>query len=176
MIGVDEVVTDVPTLRKHSVDVSEDMIKCKDIEVLIERIVITMKNLGKVRGHQPKAMSAIQIGKPYRLCVIRSNFGHYTPIINPVITEKIATTQVNYEMCVSFLDRWFEVLRYNCIKVSYLDAKGKAHHKTFVGQPARILQHEIDHMNGVVPSVKQFKRGEEYVENQKNNSKGKKRA
>lgn len=54
------------------------------------------------------------------------------------------------EGCLSLPTIWGEVQRQKEIRLSYLDEFGKKHSKMFKGFPAIIIQHEIDHLNGIL--------------------------
>lgn len=57
---------------------------------------------------------------------------------------------VKLEGCLSLKDVWGVVRRYNTMKLSYLDAQGKHYTKTFDGFLATIIQHEVDHLHGIL--------------------------
>jgi peptide deformylase len=57
---------------------------------------------------------------------------------------------VQLEGCLSLKDVWGVVKRPFGVELSYLDETGKNHHKTFDGFLATIIQHEVDHLNGVL--------------------------
>lgn len=59
-------------------------------------------------------------------------------------------SQTKLEGCLSLPNTWGEVIRHLSIKLSYLDEKGKIHTKTFRRLPSIIIQHEIDHLNGIL--------------------------
>jgi len=54
------------------------------------------------------------------------------------------------EGCLSLPNIWGEVDRSPGIALSYLDAKGKTHNRTFTGLSATIIQHEMDHLSGIL--------------------------
>ncbi len=54
------------------------------------------------------------------------------------------------EGCLSLPNIWGNVLRTKIITVSWQDELGKLHKKNFTGFPAVIIQHEMDHLNGVL--------------------------
>lgn len=69
-------------------------------------------------------------------------------MVNPVITRKSGAYQTE-EGCLS-LDGVRPCTRYEEIEVDYLDANFKKQHGKYTGWTAQIIQHEIDHCNGVV--------------------------
>ena len=69
-------------------------------------------------------------------------------MINPVITKKSGAYQTE-ESCLS-LDGVRPCIRYEEIEVDYLDSTFKPQHGKYSGWTAEIIQHEIDHCNGIV--------------------------
>lgn len=69
-------------------------------------------------------------------------------MVNPVITRKSGAFQTE-EGCLS-LDGVRPCTRYEEIEVDYLDANFRKQHGKYTGWTAQIIQHEIDHCNGVV--------------------------
>jgi len=71
-------------------------------------------------------------------------------IINPEITRQSKETELGNEGCLSIPDYMGEVERYNTVTVKGLDRHGKSFKLKAKGWMARIFQHEIDHINGVL--------------------------
>ena len=70
-------------------------------------------------------------------------------MINPVVIKKDGRKFVNNEGCLS-LEGTRSVNRYSSVLVGYLDKSGKRIVKTFNGLLAIIVQHETDHLNGIL--------------------------
>ena len=70
------------------------------------------------------------------------------PMINPVITKKNGKYQTE-EGCLS-LEGVRQCIRYQEIEVDYLDQNFKKQHGKYSGWTAQIIQHEIDHCDGIV--------------------------
>lgn len=83
-----------------------------------------------------KAIIAVSVG-PFQFAMI-----------NPVITKKSGEYQAQ-EGCLS-LDGVRETVRYEEIEVDYLDQNFKPQHGVYSGWTAQIIQHEVDHCNGIV--------------------------
>jgi len=110
-------------------------------------------------------LAAQQVGRTIRICVIdvpadadvaepggpRLNPEVVFPLImvNPVILGK-AGRQRDQEGCLSIPDIWAPVLRAAEVSVSYLDLKGESRRLTVRGLLARAVQHELDHLEGVL--------------------------
>lgn len=99
-------------------------------------------------------LAAIQVGEPLRLLVI-DVAGKDEPkapqvFINPEILWKSDEPNVYEEGCLSIPDYYAEVERPKRIRVSYLDRDGKKQECDADGLLATCLQHEIDHLDGVL--------------------------
>lgn len=96
------------------------------------------------------AIAAIQVGVPLRLTVIREpeKPGGYYGLINPEVVKGSGEYIEDMEGCLSVPQKYGKVKRYQKVKVRGLDLSGKKIEIKAEGLLARILQHEIDHMNG----------------------------
>jgi len=99
-------------------------------------------------------LAAIQIGEPLRMLVIDLAKEEEEPaphvFINPEILEKADARSVYEEGCLSIPDYYAEVERPATVRVRYLDRDGKAREMEAEGLMATCLQHEIDHLDGVL--------------------------
>jgi peptide deformylase len=99
-------------------------------------------------------LAAIQIGEPLRMVVIDLAKEGEEPaphvFINPEIVESSEDRSVYEEGCLSIPDYYAEVERPASVRVKYLDRDGKAQVIAAEGLMATCLQHEIDHLNGVL--------------------------
>lgn len=71
-------------------------------------------------------------------------------LINPEILELGEERQIGEEGCLSIPDIFADVERPTWVRVRYVDRDGKVAERRFEGRPAVILQHEVDHLNGVL--------------------------
>ncbi|MFC3206137.1 peptide deformylase [Aquamicrobium soli] len=99
-------------------------------------------------------LAAIQIGEPLRILVIDLAKEGEEPaphvFINPEILEKADARSVYEEGCLSIPDYYAEVERPATVRVRYLDRDGKMQEMEAEGLMATCLQHEIDHLDGVL--------------------------
>lgn len=93
-------------------------------------------------------MAANMIGIKKRIIVFTVGGEIIVPMINPVITKKISSYEAE-ECCLS-LTGFRKTTRYETIEVEYLDKNFKKKKGTFTGYTAQIIQHEIDHCNGII--------------------------
>ena len=99
-------------------------------------------------------LAAIQIGVPARVVTmdLAKKDDPKTPLvfINPEVTWVSDETATYEEGCLSIPEYYEEVVRPKAVKVKFLDLDGKPHEIEADGLLATCLQHEIDHINGVL--------------------------
>jgi len=93
-------------------------------------------------------LASIQLGVPKRIVVVKQGT-KYIPFINPMIIQKSPKTYIATEGCLS-LDGTRQVKRHSSIKVVWRTANGQRKVQMFNGFIAEVLQHEIDHCNGIL--------------------------
>jgi peptide deformylase len=71
-------------------------------------------------------------------------------IINPEITKKYGKSKQKWEGCLSLDNVFAKAERYDKVRVKFTDEKGITQEKDFNGLLAHVLQHEIDHLNGIL--------------------------
>jgi peptide deformylase len=123
----------------------------KSEQVSVEEAQEIITDLLDTAGHHIDncaGLAAPQIGVHKRVVVIR-NGNTFFPMINPVVIKKDGRKFVNNEGCLS-LEGTRAVDRYSSVLVGYLDKSGKRIVKTFNGLLAIIIQHETDHLNGIL--------------------------
>lgn len=101
------------------------------------------------------ALAAVQIDKLERVVIVRSDFDskearEFTVLINPEIVKYEGNVEADYEGCLSVKDIYGKVPRHTKIRVKALDLGGNAIRFKASGFLARVIQHEIDHTNGIV--------------------------
>ena len=93
-------------------------------------------------------MAANMIGVCKRIIVF-DNEGEYMTMFNPEIVKKTEPYNTE-EGCLSLLGGPRPCKRYRTIKVKWQNAQFQTRIKTFSGWPAQIIQHEIDHCEGIL--------------------------
>jgi peptide deformylase len=101
------------------------------------------------------ALAAVQIDRLERVVIIRSNFEDkadrdFTVLINPEIVKYEGDVVADYEGCLSIKSVYGKVPRHTKIRVKALDQDGVEVRLRAEGFLARVIQHEIDHTNGIV--------------------------
>ncbi len=101
------------------------------------------------------ALAAIQIDQPYKIIIIRNDFDNkqdktFSVFINPQIVKKEGEIQADYEGCLSVKDIYGKVPRYSKVRLKALDENGRQVRVRAEGFLARVIQHEVDHNDGLV--------------------------
>ena len=128
-----------PVLRQHSAEV-------KNIDDETRRLVDDLfETMDAARG---VGLAANQVGVARRVAVVDAE-GDRFAMIDPVIieTEGRATAE---EGCLSIPDIYGEVTRPERVVVEALDQDGNRYRKEATGLKARAIQHEIDHLDGIL--------------------------
>lgn len=92
-------------------------------------------------------MAANMIGYQKRMMIVNDE-GQFLVLINPSLIQKQGSYQTQ-EGCLS-LEGVRDTKRYQKIKVDYFDENMKHRIKTFTGYTAQIIQHELDHFEGIL--------------------------
>jgi peptide deformylase len=139
-----------PILRKVAAEINKDY---PELDQLIADLFETMyysEGLG---------LAAPQIGKSIRIFVIDgkpaaeddpSLSEFKKAFINPHITERSGEILPMNEGCLSIPNLREEVMREAFVKINYYDENWQFHDEKFEGYKARIIQHEYDHLDGIL--------------------------
>jgi peptide deformylase len=101
------------------------------------------------------ALAAIQIDLPCKVIIVRNNFDDkkdhtFSVFINPEIVKREGPVEEDYEGCLSVKDIYGKVPRHTKVRVRALDENGAQVRVKAEGFLARVFQHEIDHVNGLL--------------------------
>lgn len=94
-------------------------------------------------------LAANQVGVLKRIIVILDG-DKPKILINPEIVEFSSNKVVMNEGCLSIPGEYLDIERSEEIVVKYRDTKGKPHVERFIGMTSRVIQHEVDHLDGIV--------------------------
>lgn len=124
--------------------ISDPVLKIdKHLKKTISKMIKTMKY------EEGVGLAAPQIGKNIRLIVCLLNEKPVV-MINPKITYTSEETNFDYEGCLSIPEETNKVERFSSITVEYINEKNQKLKKTYNMFEARIIQHEIDHLDGIL--------------------------
>ena len=146
-----------PVLRKVGVDIEKDY---PDLDVLIQNMKETMANA------QGVGLAAPQIGKAIRLFLVdtsafaddeeleeeeRAFLKDFNKVfINAEILDETGDEWVFNEGCLSIPDVREDVFRQETVTIEYYDENFKKHTQVLSGLAARVVQHEYDHIEGIL--------------------------
>jgi peptide deformylase len=170
-----------PVLKKKAKDITKEYPK---LDELIKNLWETMY------GAHGVGLAAPQVGLPIRLFVIdpspfsddeelreeerKQLAGLKKLFINPVITEERGDEWAFSEGCLSIPDVREDVFRQPDITIEYVDEDFKPHTETYTGIAARVIQHEYDHIEGILFTDKLSSLKKRLIKGKLNNiSKGK---
>lgn len=142
-----------PHLREKS---SRVHVITDDVIKLVDEMIHASLDWEDSRPHEiSAALAAVQVDHLERVVIVRSDFDDksardFTPLINPEIVKYEGELINDYEGCLSVSKVYGKVPRYSRIRVKALDLEGNEVRFKADGFLARVIQHEIDHTNGVV--------------------------
>jgi peptide deformylase len=119
----------------------------KDFDGSLERLAEDM--LATMREREGVGLAANQVGRLKRILVAAVEDDEYV-LVNPVIEEASETTESGPEGCLSIPGIQVEVERPTEITISGQDASGEPIRIEAEGLLARVFQHEVDHLDGVL--------------------------
>lgn len=99
---------------------------------------------------QGVGLAAVQVGRLRRMVVIDDYNGNKLTLINPLIESCGADQVEGIEGCLSVPDRMGKIERAKKVQVSYQDTEGKEKKIEAEDFLARIIQHELDHLDGIL--------------------------
>ena len=133
-----------PILRKPTVPLKLESLE--DFKYAHYLAFSLAETLNKLEG---LGLSSNQVGLPHRVCAV--NFGdEIWTMFNPVILEKSETVADFQEGCLSYPGLYLKVNRPDHIKVRFQAVNGEFVEKEFDGLTAVCVQHELDHLDGVM--------------------------
>jgi len=95
-------------------------------------------------------LAAPQVGENVRLFLALLDNKHLVAMINPEFLAHNQTLASAEEGCLSLPGEWGQVERFTEVTIRFLDAKGRENTLKLKGFNARIVQHEMDHLDGIL--------------------------
>lgn len=131
----------------------------KKFDQKLARLISEMK--GTLLAHdEPKGvgLAAPQVGENLALCLVRIKEDQVLTLVNPEVVrmevlkkkEKPTGEERAFEGCLSLPQIYSPVRRAKKLLVAYQDERGRKKKKSFSGFAARVVQHEIDHLEGIL--------------------------
>lgn len=142
-----------PILRKIAEPVADSELKTESLRMLVQHMLNIMIEKGAV------GIAAPQIGISKRIILFGTSYTKHrkpeteipdTVLINPELKVSSEMTESDYEGCLNCGELMGQVPRFTEIEYSGFDLEGNFIKRHATGLEARILQHEIDHLNGIL--------------------------
>lgn len=130
-----------PVLQQLAREVTPEELRTPEIQAVIDDLISTLKSTTGV------GLAAPQISEPLRICIVDKPL---TVLVNPVVTPECDVTDISTEGCLSVPGITGPVRRHQTVHVSALDRKGKRISATWTKFRAIVLQHEVDHLDGIL--------------------------
>jgi len=115
-----------------------------DAEEIASKLKEAMQRFGGI------GLSANQVGIDARVFVMKSEDKGVVAFFNPELKRVSQDTDLMKEGCLSFPDIYLMIKRSKVVELDYQDEKGEKHTLLLNGLAARCVQHEIDHLNGIL--------------------------
>lgn len=138
-----------PILRRISSPIALERVVDTDVQKLIDHMQNILNGIQAISSENGNALSAPQVGQAIRLILLRIN-GEFCAMINPEFTPLSEEKFEFEEECFSLYDKRAMIMRYRHINLNYVDRNGNAQSKDLSGEHAALVQHEIDHLDGVL--------------------------
>ena len=152
-----------PTLMQKSQKVQFG----KELEVLVQNMLDTISFF---KDPEAAGLSAIQVGVPLKVLIARDfvsgvdqniyasnmlpkSIKDYI-LINPKFISLAKEEELDWEGCLSFPDLYGKVWRSRKVKLKYQNTQGEEQRLTASGFLARVIQHEMDHLDGITFNTK----------------------
>ncbi len=114
-----------------------------DVRHLAEQMFETMSTRGV-------GLAAVQVGEPVRLFITRAPHDVKRVFINPDILETSMEEATIEEGCLSVPGLYTDIMRPASVRVQAWNEKGRPFTLSADGMLARVIQHEFDHLNGIL--------------------------
>ena len=131
---------DNPILRRKTKRVAKVN---KELKQLAKDMLETMHEANGV------GLAAPQVNRTERICIAIIG-GKVVALVNPTITHRSKEKAIDQEGCLSLPNIWLDVPRSVEITLEFMDLKGKKQERKLKNFDARVVQHELDHLDGVL--------------------------
>lgn len=128
-------------------------IPSKPVETIDEEVLAIIQDLQDTAAYHAKTkigcagLAANQISHLYRIVLIWNK--EWIVMINPVWKVRDGKTGLSHEGCLSRPGVNAKIKRHKRITVWYEDETGEKHMQKIANWPARVVQHEVDHLDGI---------------------------
>lgn len=143
---IKEIVKDTQELSKicHSINIRD-----RKGNIVVRNIIEDLIDTATEHSETCIGLAANQIGYNYRVIVISDGRDNWLPMINPIIKSRSTKKHSSEEGCLS-LEGMRTVTRHDKVEVMYQTLKGTVKTLKLSGRNADVVQHEMDHLNGIL--------------------------
>jgi peptide deformylase len=142
-----------PILRKTALRLTNEQINSEKVKSIINNMKYTLAQKEYGIG-----LAAPQIGESIAVCIIAlkptptrpNNKELKMTMINPLITKIYGVEEGMWEACISGSDIYAKASRFKRIHLRWQNEKGDVEERDFDGIVAQVIQHEVDHLNGIL--------------------------
>ncbi len=138
-----------PILRQVANPVETSAIGSAELDSLVDRMQSILDGIQQMSSSNGNAISAPQVGSTLRVIVLRID-GQFVPMINPTYQASSDRTFECEEECFSMYQLRGLVTRHHDVQAQFLDLAGRPQSLLLSGEDAGLLQHEVDHLDGVL--------------------------
>lgn len=140
-----------PVLRQTAQPVAPEVLATREFQLLLDRMERTLRQAGGVGLAGPQVFDGRRLFLALTHLPTSSNQDlTFEVFINPVLRAVSEDQESAWEGCLSFAELSVLVPRPLGIRVEYLDRRGQLRSLELEDFPARVFQHEFDHLNGVL--------------------------
>lgn len=138
-----------PVLREKAKPVRPERLASPEFQAFVDEMLTTMHAARGVGLAGPQVFASERI---FTAVVLPTGNSSVRPevFINPVLKDLSAETRPGWEGCLSFRELMVLVPRHQSLTIEYLDRKGEPRSLALSGYAARVVQHEFDHLEGIL--------------------------
>jgi peptide deformylase len=151
----------IPIIQVPDPRLTQKSAKVKEInEELKQDVQNLLDTLNVAKNPEGAGIAAPQLGIMKKVCIVRQFFDDPNDrsqqihqdfiLINPKIVSTSTETDIDWEGCLSVPDKYGQVVRYSKVKITATDLAGNMFKMKADGLLARVIQHEIDHLDGIL--------------------------
>lgn len=124
--------------------------KTKEVQGITKEIKTLVESMKETTiASNGAGIAAPQVNRTERICIAMLQ-KKLTPLINPEILWRSTDTETMEEGCLSLPNVWIQVTRPREVVVKFLSMTGKERELKLSGFDARVVQHEVDHLEGIL--------------------------
>lgn len=151
MLKIITIETHLDTLTSESRKLTKEEILSDEIQTFIDDMLLTAEHAKMQAGWESAGLAAVQVNNPIQIFIAKDLIHDIFKIyINPEIEYLGSAKDIHLEGCLSIPKITGKVERFKRIRIRYTDREGNPQVEKVDGFNARIIQHEYDHLYGVL--------------------------